>query len=112
MTAELVHQFYQKASVTELGAAGAIRSNSTVLIDTGVIYFSPLVVHDLLELARSSPLDACSYLGVDNGDNALRVELYRCGLTVLIVCFASVVCVCLLACVRAWLCLFVCVCVY
>ena len=78
--ADVVHQFYQKSSLAELGAVGAIRSNDTVLIDTGVIYFSSHVVQTLIELARAAPLDACCYLGVDAGHTALRVELYRCAI--------------------------------
>ena len=64
--------------MAELGAAGAVRGDGTVLIDSGVIYFSPPAVAALVDVARRSPLDASTYLGLDAGlpPPALRIELY------------------------------------
>ena len=77
-----VTHFWQKASVAQLSAAGAVRGDGTVLIDSGVVYFAPTAVTRLLEVARAPPLDSCSYLGLDAGavggaaPPALRIELY------------------------------------
>lgn len=60
----------------ELTASAAVRPDNTVLIDTGVIYFSKPAVATLLTLARTLPLSNCTYLGLDSGLPALRVELY------------------------------------
>lgn len=73
----VVTHFWQKASVPALTAAGAVRaSDGRVLLDTGVIYFSPPATALLLDLARTAPLDRCTYLGVDSDARPLRVELY------------------------------------
>lgn len=71
-----VQKFWQKASVEELTAAGAVRPDGTVLIDSGVIYFSPSATQRLSELARSHPLNCCTYLGLDMSRKPLRIELY------------------------------------
>ena len=71
-----VAKFWQKASVPELAAAGAVRPDGTVLIDSGVIYFSPTATLQLTELARTHPLDCTTYLGLDMDRKALRIELY------------------------------------
>jgi len=73
----VVTRFWQKASVAELQAAAAVRAaDDTVLLDTGVVYFSPPATAALVDLARTHPLDCCSYLGVDQDRRPLRVELY------------------------------------
>jgi hypothetical protein len=59
-----------------MASAGAVRPDGKVLIDTGVIYFSPPAVGVLLSLARTHPLDSCTYQGLDCGRPALRIELY------------------------------------
>jgi len=72
-----VTKFYQKATVPELTAGGAVRgTDDTVLLDTGVIYFSPPATATLMEVASTYPCDSCSYLGVDMNRTPLRVELY------------------------------------
>ena len=72
-----VSRFFQKASVAEMAAAGAVReADQTVLIDSGVIYFSQPATATLLELARTYPLDCCTYLGLDMNRRPLRIELY------------------------------------
>ena len=72
-----VNKFFQKASVEEMQAAGAVRSaDQTVLIDSGVIYFSLPATLTLLNLARTYPLDCCTYLGLDMNRKPLRIELY------------------------------------
>ena len=72
-----VSRFFQKASVAEMAASGAVReADQSVLIDSGVIYFSPPATATLLELARTYPLDCCTYLGLDMHRLPLRIELY------------------------------------
>jgi fucokinase len=73
-----VSRFWQKASVPELTAGGAVRpADGTVLIDSGVVYFSPAATQELLGLCEASPLDCCTYRGLDMGRAPLRIELYR-----------------------------------
>ncbi len=45
-------------------------------MDSGILYFCPETTCALLSLNVAPPLDACSYLGVDNGAEPLRIELY------------------------------------
>lgn len=72
----VVSKFYQKSSVAEMAAAGAVRADDTVLIDSGVIYFSHDATMVLIALARTYPLDCCTYLGLDMHRRPLRIELY------------------------------------
>lgn len=74
--ASRVHQFIQKGSIDALQGAGAIRNDGRVMIDTGVVYFSPSVTEKLLSFHVRPPLDACTYIGIDNGAAPLRLELY------------------------------------
>lgn len=71
-----VERFFQKASVDELASAGAVSPADQVLLDTGVIYFSPPATATLLDLAQTAPVLSCTYLGVDTATRPLRVELY------------------------------------
>ena len=72
-----VARFWQKASVVEMADGGAVRRfDDTVLLDTGVLYFAPPAVAHLVELARTHPLERCTYLGVDSAHPPLRLELY------------------------------------
>ena len=71
-----VDRFFQKASIPELRAAGAVRSDGQVLVDTGVVYFSRPAALKLLALARGAPISACTYLALDMRVPPLRVELY------------------------------------
>jgi fucokinase len=73
----VVTKFWQKATVPEMAAGGAVRaSDDTVLIDSGVVYFSPPATATLVALARTYPLDCCTYLGLDMSRRPLRIELY------------------------------------
>lgn len=89
--AQPVTKFFQKAPVEELAAAGAVRPDDTVLLDTGVIYFSPPATALLLELARTPPLHACSYLALDTNSPPLRVELYS-DIVGVVLCLCLCVC--------------------
>lgn len=71
-----VSEFYQKASVRELEAKGAVRPDGQVLLDTGVVYFSSHVVMNFIRLCQGTALRSCTYHGLDSATPALRVELY------------------------------------
>lgn len=71
-----VRRFFQKPSSAELREAGAIRHDDTVLLDCGIVYFDRASTARLLELKSAKPLDACTYVGPENGAPALRIELY------------------------------------
>ena len=71
-----VKKFFQKAGVEDMRLAGAVRGDGSVLIDSGVIYFSPPATATLLTLARTHPLDSCTYQGLDCSNKPLRIELY------------------------------------
>ena len=75
-----VKKFFQKAKVCDMDKEGAVRRDAqgrqTVLIDSGVIFFSGEATSILLDLAHTDPLDSCTYQGLDCGRPALRVELY------------------------------------
>ncbi|HQL63936.1 MAG TPA: L-fucokinase [bacterium] len=71
-----VEAFFQKESLQALEHHGAIRANQTVLLDSGIVYFCCETSEALLNFHVTPPLDACTYLGVDNGAVPLRFELY------------------------------------
>ncbi len=71
-----VYSFMQKGSEVALRRAGAIRPDNTLLLDSGIVYFCSKTTQLLLSLHVTPPLDACTYLGVDNGAIPLRFELY------------------------------------
>ena len=71
-----VETFIQKGNPDQLQAAGALRSDQTVLLDSGVVFFCRDTTETLLGFHVTPPLDACTYLGVDNGAPPLRFELY------------------------------------
>ncbi|MEW6236892.1 MAG: L-fucokinase [Candidatus Omnitrophota bacterium] len=71
-----VEAFFQKEPEETLRQAGAVRPGGSVLVDSGVVYFCGETTKTLLNLHVAPPLDACTYLGVDNGAVPLRFELY------------------------------------
>ena len=72
-----VTNIMQKPSIPQLKAAQAIRADSNVLIDSGIIYFSPEVTSTFLSLQHISPLDSCTDTGLDHGNIPFRFELYE-----------------------------------
>jgi fucokinase len=61
-----VVRFWQKASVSDLQRAGAVNAaNDTVLLDSGLIYFSPRASATLLDLAQASAFAGCTYRCAD-----------------------------------------------
>ncbi len=71
----LVEAFYQKPSL-EVLTEQSLLEDGNILLDSGILYFCPETTRILLSLNVVPPLDACSYLGVDNGALPLRIELY------------------------------------
>ena len=72
-----VTNIMQKPTVEEMKAAGAIRSvDGRIVIDSGIIYFSPAVTATFLSLQHISPLDSCTDTGLDHGNIPFRFELY------------------------------------
>ena len=71
-----VQHFYQKPSIQMLEERNAILPDNTVYIDSGIVYFCAETAKKILSLNVLPPLDACTYLGVDNGAIPLRIELY------------------------------------
>ncbi|KAG1683639.1 L-fucose kinase [Nymphon striatum] len=53
---------------------GSSNGNDVPLI-CGIIYLSPLVAETILSFHELSPLDCCTYMGIDSGANYLRVSL-------------------------------------
>ena len=66
----------QKPSLEQLQAAHAVRHDQSIVIDSGIIYFSPEVTHTFLSLQHISPLDSCTDTGLDHGNIPFRFELY------------------------------------
>ena len=44
----------------------------------GIVYLSPGVAKNMVDLHTLPPLDACTYFGLDNGAQPLSVRLYTC----------------------------------
>ena len=72
----LVENFYQKPTLKTLVDDAALLPDDQALIDSGIVYFCAETTKKILSLNVLPPLDACTYLGVDNGAIPLRVELY------------------------------------
>ncbi len=51
-----------------------LTEGETVNILAGLVWFSPQVGEALLKLHCFSPIDGCTYLGVDSGEPALQVR--------------------------------------
>lgn len=66
----------QKASLAELKERGAVRGDGSVLLDSGIVYFSARATQDFLRLAKVLPLSSCTSAGLDLGPAPLRFELY------------------------------------
>lgn len=47
-----------------------------VSLDSGVVFFDAQTTQILTNIHLYPPLDACTYMGVDNGATPLRIELY------------------------------------
>lgn len=47
-----------------------------VALDSGVVFFDAQTTQILTNIHLYPPLDACTYMGVDNGATPLRIELY------------------------------------
>ena len=47
-----------------------------VNLDSGVVFFDAHTTQTLTNIHLYPPLDACTYMGVDNGATPLRIELY------------------------------------
>ena len=47
-----------------------------VNLDSGVVFFDSQTTQTLTNIHLYPPLDACTYMGVDNGATPLRIELY------------------------------------
>ncbi len=71
-----VRDFLHKQPLDSLHTLGAVRPDQTVLIDSGIVYFCSDTAEILLSCHVKPPLDACTYLGVDNGAVPVRFELY------------------------------------
>jgi hypothetical protein len=52
----------------------SLTEGETVNILAGLVWFSPQVGEALLKLHCFSPIDGCTYLGVDSGEPALQVR--------------------------------------
>ncbi|XP_022248688.1 L-fucose kinase-like, partial [Limulus polyphemus] len=50
--------------------------NGKVPLVSGLVYLSENVVESLLDIHGLSPLDSCTYIGVDSGTEPLQVSLY------------------------------------
>jgi hypothetical protein len=53
-----------------------VRGDGSVLLDSGIVYFSARATQDFLRLARVLPLSSCTSAGLDLGPAPLRFELY------------------------------------
>ena len=73
---EPVVNILQKATVAQLTAAGAVRPDGNIIIDSGIIYFSAGATADFLSLHNKTPLDSCTDTGLDGGSTPFRFELY------------------------------------
>lgn len=78
-----VKEFCQKATVSQLREKGAVIQTTVngvmkekVVLDSGVVFFDAETTQILTNIHLYPPLDACTYMGVDNGTAPLRIELY------------------------------------
>ncbi len=74
------------------------------------MYLSPKAGETMLALHSLPPLDACTYLGLDNGAQPLSVSGEAVNVCVC-VCVCACVCACACVCVRVCVCVRACVCV-
>ncbi|XP_075530473.1 L-fucose kinase-like isoform X1 [Dermacentor variabilis] len=52
------------------------RSDGTVLVVSGMVFFSSELAESLLALHSISPLDCCTYMGVDSGAEPMQMSLF------------------------------------
>lgn len=52
------------------------RTDGTVLVVSGVVFFSSELAESLLALHSMSPLDCCTYMGVDSGAEPMQMSLF------------------------------------
>lgn len=55
---------------------GLSKDGPGVNILSGLVWLSPVVSESLLKLHCMSPLDGCTYMGVDSGEEPLQISLY------------------------------------
>ena len=71
-----VTNIIQKPSIPQLKQAGGVRADGSIVVDSGIIYFSAEVTSTFLSLQNISPLDSCTDTGLDHGNIPFRFELY------------------------------------
>lgn len=80
-----VRDFLQKPSPAESRAAGAVRRDGTLLIDTGIVRFSTSAAHSLLEAFRAGPSRRSrGLLDLVVAGRARAIDLYQHVLTALV----------------------------
>lgn len=52
------------------------RTDGTVLVVSGMVFFSSELAESLLALHSMSPLDCCTYMGVDSGAEPMQMSLF------------------------------------
>ncbi|KAM7283259.1 L-fucose kinase [Ixodes scapularis] len=52
------------------------RPDGTVLVVSGIVFLSAEVAESLLALQAKSPLDSCTYMGVDSGAEPMQMSLF------------------------------------
>ncbi|CAN7992081.1 unnamed protein product [Ixodes hexagonus] len=55
---------------------GYTRSDGTVLVVSGIVFLNAEVAESLLALQAKSPLDSCTYMGVDSGAEPMQMSLF------------------------------------
>lgn len=53
-----------------------MRTDGTVLVVSGMVFFSSELAESLLALHSMSPLDCCTYMGVDSGAEPMQMSLF------------------------------------
>ncbi|KAN0011767.1 hypothetical protein ACTFIU_007334 [Dictyostelium citrinum] len=74
-TGEILEIAYKKPK-EYLEVNGFISKNDTASIYTGIIFFCEKITEKLLYLHNTSPLDSCTYLGVDSGSQLLKFGVF------------------------------------
>uniref|UniRef100_A0A1E1X3Z0 Putative l-fucose kinase n=1 Tax=Amblyomma aureolatum TaxID=187763 RepID=A0A1E1X3Z0_9ACAR len=68
------------SSILYCGALEALhnytRPDGTVLVVSGMVFFSAELAESLLALHSMSPLDCCTYMGVDSGAEPMQMSLF------------------------------------
>lgn len=68
------------SSILYCGALEALhnytRPDGTVLVVSGMVFFSAELAESLLALHTMSPLDCCTYMGVDSGAEPMQMSLF------------------------------------